>query len=107
MGNWLWYRCIRPKLEETKSKLPDIDLGGNAFGIEDVEEILGEFMPAQKLVKKDEKEKDKKDKKDDKDKKDKKDKKEEKEDKKADKKDDKKKDAKKKKDQIVLKTAET
>merc|ERR1712113_84447 len=53
--NWLWYRCIRPKLEETKSKLPEIDISN--FGIDDVEEIMGEFMPAIKV------EKDKKDKK--------------------------------------------
>merc|ERR1712113_930264 len=100
--NWLWYRCIRPKLEETKSKLPEVDTSSGAFGIEDVEEIMGEFMPAIKV------EKDKKDKKDDKDKKDKKDKKDDKDDKKGkkDDKDDKKgkdKDKKKsKKDQVVL-----
>merc|ERR1712045_338553 len=70
--NWLWYRCIRPKLEETKSKLPELDTDGNVFGIEDVEEILGEFMPAIKPAKKDKDDKDKKDKKDDKKDKDKK-----------------------------------
>merc|ERR1712139_762940 len=59
--NWLWMRCIRPKLEETKSKLPDLP-ADNPFGVEDVDEIFAEFMPAQK-VKKDEKD-DKKDKKD-------------------------------------------
>jgi len=69
--NWMWYRCIRPRLEESKSKLPELDISNNAFGIEDIEEILGEFMPAMKVAKE---EKDKKDKKDDKkDKKDKKD----------------------------------
>merc|ERR1712008_163119 len=82
--NWMWYRCIRPRLEETKSKLPELDISNNAFGIEDIEEILGEFMPAMKAPKE---EKDKKDKKDDK--KDKKDKKDDKKDKKDDKKDDK------------------
>jgi len=97
--NWLWYRCVRPKLEETKAKLPEIDVSN--FGIDDIEEIMGEFMPAVKV------EKDKKDKKDDKDKKDKKDKKDDKDKKdKKDDKDDKKgkdKDKKKsKKDQVVL-----
>jgi len=57
--NWLWYRCIRPKLEETKSKLPEIDIASGMYNIDDVEEIMGEFMPVVK-------EKDKKDKKDDK-----------------------------------------
>merc|ERR1711972_632345 len=88
---------VRPKLEETKSKLPEVDIA--TFGIDDVEEIMGEFMPAMKV------EKDKKDKKDDKDKKDKKDKKDEKDkkDKKDDKDDKKGKDKKKnKKDQVVL-----
>merc|ERR1711879_797198 len=106
--NWLWYRCIRPKLEETKAKLPELDISGNVYGIEDVEEILGEFMPAMKPAKKDEKD-DKKSKKED-DKKDKKDKKDDKKDKK-DEKDDKKKpdkkdDKKKKKDQVVLNAKE-
>ena len=41
--NWLWYKCVRPKLEDTKSKLPDVDT--TAFGIEDAEDILGEFTP--------------------------------------------------------------
>merc|ERR1712099_112314 len=68
--NWLWFRCVRPKLEETKAKLPEVDASN--FGIDDIEEIMGEFMPAVKV------DKDKKDKKDDKDKKDKKDKKDEK-----------------------------
>merc|ERR1711972_1253645 len=49
--NWLWWRCIRPKLEETKSKLPEIGeatpLG--SFGVDDVEEIFGEFMPVIKV----------------------------------------------------------
>jgi len=110
--NWLWYRCIRPKLEETKSKLPDVDVDVSAFGIDDIEEIMGEFMPAIKAPKDKKEEKDKKDKKDDKDKKDKKDdkdkksKKDEKDDKKSDKKDDKKKDKKSKKDQVVLNAKE-
>merc|ERR1719374_95 len=76
--NWMWYRCVRPRLEETKAKLPEIDINGNAYGIEDVDEILGEWLPVLK-------EKDaKKDKKDDKEKKDdKKGKKDEKDDKKS------------------------
>jgi len=109
--NWLWYRVIRAKLEDTKSKLDDVDLADNAWGIEDIEEILSEYMPAMKAAKKDKKDDkdskkdDKKDKKDDKkdkkdDKKDKKDdKKDEKKDEKASKKDDKKKS---KKDKVVL-----
>eukprot|EP00933_Yihiella_yeosuensis_P069900 TRINITY_DN7698_c0_g1_i1.p1 TRINITY_DN7698_c0_g1~~TRINITY_DN7698_c0_g1_i1.p1 ORF type:complete len:1103 (+),score=325.60 TRINITY_DN7698_c0_g1_i1:65-3310(+) len=102
--NWLWYRCVRPKLEETKAKLPELDLSGDAsvYCIDDVEEIFGEFMPAMPKPKeeKDKKDKDKKDKKEDKDKKDKKDKKD-------DKKDDKKKDdKKKKKDQVTLNAKE-
>merc|ERR1711879_635826 len=41
LTNWIWYRCVRPKLEETKSKLlSEIDLSGNNFCIEDIEEIL-------------------------------------------------------------------
>merc|ERR1712014_377628 len=47
--NWMWYRCVRPKLEETKSKLPEIDAA--AYCIDDVEEIMGEFMPAVKVDK--------------------------------------------------------
>merc|ERR1711879_841017 len=50
--NWLWSRCIRPKLEETKAKLPELDISGNVYGIEDIEEIMGEFMPAMKPAKK-------------------------------------------------------
>merc|ERR1712066_1038403 len=80
--NWVWYRCVRPKLEETKSKLPDVDTSDGKYGIEDVEEIFGEFMP--KEIKKPGEGKDK----DEKDKKDKKDKKGDKDDKKS-KKDDK------------------
>jgi len=99
--NWLWFRVIRPKLEETKSKLPEI-AADNTYGIEDVEEIFGEFMPAVK-VKKEEKD-DKKDKKGKDDKKDKKGSKDEKEDKKGKEKDDKKK--KNKKDAVVLNTKE-
>lgn len=103
--NWLWYRCVRPKLEETKSKLPELeDDLVESYGIDDVEEILGEFMPAiKKKEDKDEKKKDKKDDKKDK-KDDKKDKKDDKKDKKDDKKDDKKekeKDKKKKKKDVV------
>lgn len=91
--NWIWYRCVRPKLEETKSKLPEIDLSGNAFGIEDVEEVLGEFMPVLK---------EKKDKKDKEKEKDSKGSKEKEKDKKGGKKDDKK----KKKDLVVLNAKE-
>merc|ERR1711974_317222 len=58
--NRLWYRCIRPKLEETKAKLPDIDV--SAYNIDDVEEIFGESMPAVKEKKDDKDKKDKKDK---------------------------------------------
>merc|ERR1712050_630791 len=47
--NWLWYRCVRPKLEETKSKLPEVDTA--AYFIDDVEEIMREFMPAVKVDK--------------------------------------------------------
>merc|ERR1712194_920233 len=79
--NWLWYRCVRPQLEETKSTLPEIDLGDCPYGIEDIDEIFNTYLPAGKL-KKDEKD-DKKDKKEKKDKKDdKKDKKDDKKDKK-------------------------
>lgn len=102
--NWMWYRCVRPRLEETKAKLPEIDISGNAYGIEDVDEILGEWLPVlkekdAKKDKKDDKEKkdDKKGKKDEKD-----DKKSKKDDKKEEKKDDKKKDKKSKKDIVVL-----
>merc|ERR1712048_360984 len=63
--NWLWFRCIRPKLEETKSKMNELSEDElKRYCIEDADEVLGEFMPVQK--KKDD---DKKDKKDDKDKK--------------------------------------
>jgi len=108
--NWLWYRCVRPSLEATKSSLPDIDLSDCPYGIEDIDEIFNMYLPAGKL-KKDEKD-DKKDKKDKKDKdKDKKDDKKDKKDKKDDKKDDKKekdkeKDKKKKKDAVTLNTKE-
>jgi len=124
--NWVWYRCVRPRLEETKSKLPAVDISGNAFGVEYVEETFGEFMPptmkgmkyeAEKSDKKDKKEekdkkdkdsKDKKDKKDKDDKKDKKDDKKDKKDKEEEKKDgkDAKKDKKSKKDQVVLNAKE-
>jgi len=97
--NWLWFRVVRPKLEETKSKLPELsDEELDKYGIQDVEDVLGEFMPAMKKKEEKEDKKDKKDKKDDKDKKDKKDKKEE-DDKKKDKKDSK--DSKKKKKDAV------
>jgi len=58
--NWLWYRCIRPKLEETKSKLPEIDIENSNYGIEEVEDLMKEFMPVMKAPKdkKDEKESD-------------------------------------------------
>merc|ERR1712096_136966 len=47
--NWLRWRCIRPKLEETKAKLQEVDLEEmKDYGIEDLEEIFGEFAPAMK-----------------------------------------------------------
>merc|ERR1719343_1374520 len=64
--NWMWYRCVRPKLEETKAKLPEIDISSGAYNIDDVEEIMGEFMPVIKEKDKKDKKDDKKDKKDDK-----------------------------------------
>merc|ERR1712014_15494 len=66
--NWVWYRCVRPKLEETKAKLPDVDTSDGKFGIEDVEEIFGEFMPKEIKKPGEGKDKDEKDKKDKKDK---------------------------------------
>jgi len=65
--NWLWFRCVRPKLEDTKSKLPELT-ADNLFGIEDVDAVFDEISPAIKelfapKVKKDEKD-DKKEKKD-------------------------------------------
>merc|ERR1711920_404621 len=79
LTNFLWARCVRPKLEEGGSKGFD-EIEGDAFGIADIEEIANEFMPAMP------KPKEKKDKKEDKeDKKDKKDKKDDKKDKKGDK----------------------
>jgi hypothetical protein len=90
LTNWVWYRCIRPKLEETKAKLPELDTSNGAFGIEDVDEIFGEFMPV-----KEKKDKDKdKDKSKDKDKDKDKDKKKDKKDKKS------------KKDTVTLSTKE-
>merc|ERR1712183_860594 len=87
--NWLWWRCIRPKLEETKSSLDELsEEERQKYSIDDIEEVLGEFCPKM------EEKKDKKDKKDKDDKKDKKDDKKGKKDDKKDKKDDKK-DAKK------------
>lgn len=50
--NWVWWRMIRPKLEETKAKLADIDISDNAYGIEMVEKILGEFAGPMKKKKK-------------------------------------------------------
>merc|ERR1712146_837859 len=41
--NWLWARCIRPKLEETKMKLADIS-DDNPYGIEEIDELFSEFM---------------------------------------------------------------
>lgn len=89
--NWLWYRVIRAKLEDTKSKMDEVDISDNNWGIEDIEEVLGEFMPPMKAKKEDKDDK-KGSKKDDKkdDKKDKKDKKDDKDSKKDSKKDDKK-----------------
>merc|ERR1712232_1287779 len=55
--NWLWYRCVRPRLEKTKSKLPDLDEDDIAdrYNINDVEEVLGEFMPKEEVKKDDKK----------------------------------------------------
>merc|ERR1712032_920009 len=87
------------KLEESKSKLPELsDEAMKRYGLDDVEELLGEFMPVQK--KKDDK--DEKKKKGDKDKDEKK---SSKDDKKSSK-DDKKSDKKKKKDIVTLNTKE-
>lgn len=107
--NWLWYRCVRPRLEEAKSKLPEVD-PSSVPGVEDCEEIFAEFVPAEAKPK-EKKEKDEKKGKDEKDKKDKKggkDEKKEKDDKKSSKKDEKddKKSSKKKKDQVVLNSKE-
>merc|ERR1712217_563289 len=110
--NWLWWRCVRPRLEKTKAAgFPDVE---GEFGIDDVEEIFGQFMPKDAELPGKNKEDDKKSKKGDKDD-DKKSKKDDKKDKKGDKdekgdkdkgKDDKKgkdsKDAKKKKDAVKL-----
>merc|ERR1711988_1897988 len=85
--NWLWYKTIRPKLEETKAKVIVENVDLEAFGIQDVDEIFAEHMPVQKPPA-------------DKDKKDK----NEKDDKKGKEKDDKKK--KSKKDQVVLNAKE-
>mmetsp|Transcript_97219 Transcript_97219/g.182815 ORF Transcript_97219/g.182815 Transcript_97219/m.182815 type:complete len:1094 (-) Transcript_97219:84-3365(-) len=113
--NWLWYRCVRPKLEETKEELREIDADDleDLFSITDVEELLGEFMPKMKeKKKKDDKDDDKKkkkkgDKDDDDDGKKKKDKKDDKEkDKKGDKDKDKAKKKKKAKDAVTLKNPE-
>jgi len=62
--NWLWFRCIRPKLEETKSSLADLtEAERELYCLDDIEEILGEFMPAIKVKEKKEEKKDKDDKK--------------------------------------------
>merc|ERR1711879_1028026 len=66
--NWVWYRCVRPKLEETKAKLPDIDTSDPKYGIEDVEEIFGPMVPSEIKKPGEGKDKDKDDKKDKKDK---------------------------------------
>merc|ERR1712060_938064 len=82
--NWLWWRCVRPRLEKTKAKgFADVE---GEFGIDDVEEIFGQFMPKDAELpgkNKDDKD-DKKSKKGDKDD-DKKSKKDDKKDKKGDK----------------------
>jgi hypothetical protein len=46
--NWLWWRCIRPKLEETKSRLPELEEEElfQLFNVHDGEEVLGEYMPS-------------------------------------------------------------
>jgi len=49
--NWMWYRCVRPSLEATKSSLPDIDLSDCPYGIEDIDEIFNMYLPAGKLKK--------------------------------------------------------
>merc|ERR1712151_1426683 len=71
--NWLGYRCIRPKLVETKSPhgLPEIP-EGSEYGIEDVEALFCSYMPKE-VVADDKKKKDKDDKDDKKGKKDDKD----------------------------------
>merc|ERR1712160_159361 len=61
--NWFWYRTIRPELLATKASLPDLDISAQ-FGLEAVEDVLGEYAP--KLEEKKDKKDDKKDKKDDK-----------------------------------------
>merc|ERR1712185_597497 len=44
--NWLWWRCIRPKLEETKSSLDELsEEERQKYSIDDIEEVLGEFCP--------------------------------------------------------------
>eukprot|EP00397_Hematodinium_sp_SG-2012_P002463 GEMP01002469.1.p1 GENE.GEMP01002469.1~~GEMP01002469.1.p1 ORF type:complete len:1021 (+),score=252.22 GEMP01002469.1:44-3106(+) len=78
--NWLWKFVIHPKLEESRGKIPDIELFDFSVA-EDLEELFREFLPVKKEKEKDKKD-DKKDKKGDKDKKDKKEEKPEKEDKK-------------------------
>merc|ERR1712176_1542125 len=59
--NWCWFRTIRPKLSATKGSMPDLDPNMD-YGIDLVEEVLGQYVPAGKKD-------DKKDKKDDKKKK--------------------------------------
>merc|ERR1712014_349453 len=45
--NWLWWRCIRPKLEETKSSLDDLsEEDREKYSIDLIEEVLGEHCPA-------------------------------------------------------------
>merc|ERR1711948_89377 len=63
--NWLWWRCVRPRLEKTKAAgFPDVE---GEFGIDDVEEIFGQFMPKDAELPGKNKEDDKKSKKGDKD----------------------------------------
>merc|ERR1712194_560974 len=42
--NWFWYRMIRPELVATKASLPEMNPEAD-FGIDAVEEVLGEYAP--------------------------------------------------------------
>merc|ERR1712224_539384 len=42
--NWLWYYVVRPKLEDSKSDLEDIE-ACDVVGVEEVDAVLKEFMP--------------------------------------------------------------
>merc|ERR1712217_679051 len=45
--NWCWFRTIRPRLAATKGSLPDLDSKVD-YGIDLVEEVLGQYVPAEK-----------------------------------------------------------